>query len=73
LAVANQNIIGYSTEGDKIQIPGDSKSEKKVESCMAENDDTAKSNDELIAKNKLFYPAQYNTAGYSSPSQNTFK
>jgi hypothetical protein len=50
LAVANQNIIGYSTEADKIQIPGDSKSEKTTESCMAENDDTVQSNNELIAK-----------------------
>ena len=31
------------------------------------------SNNESIAKNKLFYPAQYNTAKYSSPSKIKFK
>jgi hypothetical protein len=32
LAVAKKNNVGYSTEADEIQIPGDSKSEKTVES-----------------------------------------
>ncbi len=35
---------------------------------MVENDDTVQSNDESITKNKLFYPAQYNTADDSSPA-----